>query len=131
MLETKPIALLLALLPGLVTAELLHALTVREKREPLERVIQALLFTFLCHVTWVPVRAGIDAVFRQGVDGKPPVWSSAGDLVGLCGCAIAWGLIGALLVNSGALYRVLRWARLTKHASRPNQWYDAFYRTVA
>lgn len=51
MLDAELITLLLAVLPGLVVAELLDALPVCEEREPLEHVSQTLLYTFLNRAT--------------------------------------------------------------------------------
>ena len=121
------LALLLALLPGLITAELVSALTVREQRKPLERVIQALLYTFLNHVTWIVVVGLVNGALAWA--GRPALADTTGvHMVGLAVCAIAWGFGVAWIINTGRSHRFLR-ERLgiTKTGSRPSVWYDVFY----
>ncbi len=117
------LAMLLGLLPGFLTAEIISAFAIRERREPLDRIIQALLYTFLSHVTWI--------VFCKTVgSGRDVPWSSGGHVVGLGICALLWGVVGVWLVNAGILHRRLRKWHFTKRTSRPYAWYDAFYRTT-
>jgi hypothetical protein len=107
---------LLALLPGFLTAQVVHVLVVREERSPFERVIQALVFTFLSHVLWHFLKA---------------VWltDTTNDLLGLAICALIWGLALTWTINVGFVHDFLRWCRLTQSDSRPSEWYDAFYDT--
>lgn len=105
---------MLMLLPGFVTAEIIGILVLREERKTLDRVIQALIYTFLVHLLWAPFAW----VFSTG---------PKADLVGLGLCAILLGLILTWTINTGAVHGLLRSLNLTKAASRPNEWYDAFY----
>ena len=105
---------LLALLPGFLTVQVLDVLVVREDRKPFERVIQALIFTFLVHVLWYFSKAALPA---------PP----GGDLTGLAFSSLVLGLGVTFAINSGFIHKLLRWCRLTRAASRPSEWYDAFY----
>lgn len=110
------IEILLALLPGFLTAAIIGALVLREERSTFDRIIQALIFTFLSHVLWgciawlVPTYEGVH-------------------FLGLAACAIAWGLLFTYIINTGKLHDFLRRRGITRTASRPNEWYDAFYRT--
>lgn len=108
------LAVLLSLLPGLVTVEIIRALTVRAKQEPLERIIQALLFTLLDHTSWAIVTAILTVSDR---------WN----LVGLFLLAIVWGLFFTYCINSGKVYNLLRRINLTKQTPRPSVWYETFY----
>jgi len=105
---------LLALLPGFLTAQIIDTLVVREDRSPFERIVQALIFTFLSHLLWALTK------WNFGIQ-------NGYDLVGLGGCAIVWGLGLTWLINSSAIHDFLRWCRLTQSASRPSEWYDSFY----
>jgi len=105
---------LLALLPGFLTVQILDVLVVREDRTPFERVIQALIFTFLVHVIWYLSKSALPA---------PP----GGDLTGLALSSLVLGVVVTFAINSGWIHRFLRWCRLTRAASRPSEWYDAFY----
>jgi len=112
--ELGALQALLALLPGFLTVQVLDVLVVREDRKPLERVIQALIFTFLAHVIWY---------FGKGVFPVPP----GGDLTGLAVSSLVLGLVVTFEINLGFMHRFLRWCRLTRAGSRPSEWYDAFY----
>ena len=112
--ELKLLETLLLLLPGFVTAEIIGVLVLREERKTLDRIIQALIFTFLAHLVWTP----LSRLFPD---------DPATNLVGLGASAIAWGLVFTWAINSGTIHGILRWLHLTKAGSRPNEWYDAFY----
>lgn len=112
--DTKLLELLLALLPGFLTAEIIAVLVVREDRTVFDRIIQALIYTFLTQVIWhqLPWSRNSDA---------------ARDLIGLTLLAVALGLLLATLINTGVIHGVLRHLKITQATSRPNEWYDAFY----
>lgn len=109
----NPLATLLLLLPGFLTAEIIGLLVLREDRKILDRLIQALLFTFLAHMLWTP----LSWLFN----------SDPTNLLGLGVCAVIWGVVFTIIINLGWLHGILRKARLTQAASRPSEWYDAFY----
>ena len=116
------LAMLLALLPGFLTAEIISTFTLPERREPFDRIIKALLYTFLSHVTWIVSCRIVGSV-------RDIPWSSAGDVVGPGTCAVLWGVVGVWLVNARIFHRVLRKFQITKRGSMPYAWYDAFRRT--
>ena len=144
---------LLLLLPGLVTVAIIQALTVKQKQEPLERVIQALLYTFVVHVIWQVFLLVLDVLLFVLSFGH--VWwqpTAKAQLIGLGACAVFVGITVTWVINVGWLHdrlRDLAWARgllerlrlsrlsnalpaamwfgLTKRSSRPSEWYDAFY----
>jgi hypothetical protein len=144
---------LLFLLPGLVTVAIIQSLTVKQKMEPLERIIQALLYTFINHVTWQVLLLLLNCfifICTWGHHWWQP--SAMAQLVGLGVCAVFWGFIVTWVINIGWLHDKLRdmkwvakmlnrlrlarlakavsaatWFGLTKRSSRPSEWYDAFY----
>lgn len=113
--DLKILEVLLALLPGFLTSEVIGVLVVREERNPFERVVRALIFTFLSHVLWRLVASWFPATV-------------AVQLLGLATCALLWGVSLTYVINSDRLHSVLRSLQLTRAASRPSEWYDAFYR---
>lgn len=108
------VALLLALLPGFLTAHIVAALVLREDRTAFDQIIRALIYTFLTHViwSWCP---------WSGKPGTPT------ELLGLAIVSILLGLVLTFLINTGILHDLLRRTGITQAASRPNEWYDAFY----
>lgn len=108
------LAALLALLPGFLTAQILSTFVAREERTPFERVIQALLFTLLSHVLWLPIQrlTGIGEAYN---------------LLGLSFCAVLWGVVLTWVINVGTVHNLFRRWGLTRAIARPSEWYDAFY----
>lgn len=118
---------LLGLLPGFLTVALIQTLTVREKKKEFERVVQALLYTFICHLVWQLVKALVHVI--QNWNGHSP-WEPTvtTEFVGLAVCAVGLALVMTSVINHGWVHAVFRKLRLTKQGSRPSGWYDAFYR---
>jgi hypothetical protein len=108
---------LLVLLPGFLTAEIVGALVLREERSAFDRVVQAMIYTFLSHLLWTLISL---LPFDSATPGV--------NLFGLGICAVFWGLLQTYVVNSGILHDQFRKWGLTQATSRPNEWYDAFYR---
>jgi hypothetical protein len=100
---------LLFLLPGLVTVAIINSLTVRQKLEPLERVIQALLYTFVNHVTWQIFLWIINTIlFVCSWGHESWVPSAKAQLIWLAIAAIFWGIIVTSIINIGWLHDRLR-----------------------
>ncbi len=125
-IHSDVILVLLDLLPGLATIAIIQALTVRERIPPLERMIQALIYTYLDHVS-VSV---IFLVLQWLLSLFSVAWTPSTDvrIVVLVGCAVGWGIVLSILINKDWLYQKLRSLGVTKRSSRPTEWYDAFYR---
>lgn len=128
-LKSEVFQLLLGLLPGFLTVAIITALTVRQRLSPFERIVQALIYTFVIHMTWQVILASLSGINRI-YTGDPWTPSAATHLLALAVGAVFWGLVTTWLVNEDWLHAKLRKWRITKRASRPNVWYDAFYRTL-
>jgi len=105
---------LLALLPGFLTAAIVGALVMREERSTFERVVQALIYTFLAHVLWA-------------LSARLFHFTPTANLIGLATCAIVWGLVVTWAINTAKVHDLLQWIGITQAGSRPSEWYDAFY----
>lgn len=131
----QALSLLLSLLPGLIASEIIYALTVREKKEIVERVIQALVHTFAIYALWqgvVLLQETLAAYAWERIYGGsyvPSKSDSAGSFIGLALCALLWGLGAAWAVNTDCLHRLLQRLGVTASSSHPSQWYTAFYWT--
>ena len=122
----KPVSILLVLLPGFVSAKIITALAFQEKRDALDRVVLALIFTLVNYVTWLTMVSLVRVL--PFVDSARP-WSETTNLLGLLSCSVVWGVIGVWIINSDKLHLRLRKWRLTKRGSRPSVWYDVFWRS--
>lgn len=112
--------LLLALLPGLLTAEVVRILTTPIERKLLDRAVQALLYTFVTHCAWAGASGLISLMFSFQVTG---VWQ----LLGLGASSIVLALAITWIINSDRLHVLLRRIGVSKAGSRPSVWYGAFY----
>ena len=107
--------LLTMLLPGFMTAAILYLFTSFSKSSPFERVIQALVFSFV-----------INAI--AGLLEWLSLLESVPDIVLHFALAILLGAISVYATNHDWLYRILRLFRFTRETSFPSEWYSAFAR---
>ena len=107
--------LLTILLPGFVTAAILYLFTSFSKPSPFERVIQALVFSFV-----------INAI--AGLLEWLSLLESVPKIVLYFALAILLGVIVVYATNHDWLYRFLRLFRFTRETSFPSEWYSAFAR---
>ena len=122
-MSTEIISVLLFLLPGFVAAGVFHSLTAHLKSNTFERVIQALIFTFIIQVSvWLlPWFEGpIFSVEPKDVDNHRIAMSVV--------VAVLFGLGWSGIVNNDLLHRWFRSIRFTKENSYPSEWYSAFSR---
>jgi hypothetical protein len=122
---------LLVLLPGFVSARLVRMMSARSQQTELERVTEALIFSFFISVVYI-------ALFGVSL---PLEWSSTISAVGVQHFAVvvhrwrvvALGVLSILLgfgwgVVKGRdlLLRLLRYVKLTERTSRESVWNDVF-----
>ncbi len=115
----------LILLPGFAAAYIVQLLTVRGKQTDLEKIIEALLFSFLIYVTQYLVHRGKPTVmFMHSAQGDT-VDFHPGSLVSLIGITLLYSLAMILFVNRDGT-RLLRSIGLTERTSRSSIWNDVF-----
>lgn len=109
--------LLTMLLPGFVTAAILFLFTSYSKPNPFERVIQALVFSFV-----------VNAIARLLEWIGYPLFESVPDIVLYFVLAVFLGILAVYTTNHDCLYRFLRFMYFTREISFPSEWYSAFAR---
>ena len=111
------------LLPGFISAAILHSLTPAPRPIPFERVVQALIFTIVIQVGTSGVETGLIGIGARFV--SIGVWSEqtriAWSLVlaGLLGVVLAW------IENTDQLHSRLRKLGITHQTSFSSEWYGA------
>jgi len=111
------------LLPGFLTAWVIHGLTNHEKPNQFERIIQALIFTVLIQAAvWLLEKAALwaGAIFVLGY------WGNASELLASYSLALFLGLLVAKSSAEDSFYSYLRKLKLTGKSSHPNEWSDVF-----
>jgi len=124
-LPTKEaIDILTFLLPGFVAAWVYYGLTSFPKPSQFERVVQALIFTFLIQglvyiQKWISLWVGAQGIVLG-------VWSVGVQLVFSIIIAFIFGLIFCTFSNNDRVHQYLRKRGITKLTSYPSEWYGAF-----
>ena len=110
------IDLLVFLLPGFVSTSVFSLLTSYPRPSPFERIIHALIFTFIIYVLnqWVNKLIS-DKVFSET---SSLTWSVL--------IAVILGIVAAIIMNNDLLHRFARFVRITRESSYSSEWYSAF-----
>jgi hypothetical protein len=117
----------LILLPGFAAAYVVQQLATRRKQSDLERVIEALLFSFVIYVCFVAVNGGKLPFHVQkgsGDTGDTIVWNP-GHLGVLAVITFAFALLAVLYINHD-WNRWFRRLHLTERTTRNSIWTDIF-----
>lgn len=108
------------LLPGFVAAWVFYGLTAHPRREPFERVVEALIFTAIVHAVTTVWCALVALFFGDVGELAFRVWATIFAFV--IGGSFAWS------ANNDWLHRLLRKAGITKRTSLPSEWCNTFNR---
>ena len=122
-LPSDAIELLAFLLPGFAAAWLFYGLTSHAKPSQFERVVQALIFTFVIQaflplLRWALIGFGSVLAFAP--------WSKESELLGSLFLAVVLGGLIAYCTNNDLFHRRLRSFGFTSRTSHPSEWFCAF-----
>lgn len=126
-LSSGLITLLTQLMPGFLAAWVLYGLTSYPKPSQFERVIQALIFSFLIQAIvpiekWLFIQLGKVCIFGY--------WNSDSEVILSAITGILFGLISSYYANNDKLYSLGRRLKLTKRTAYPSEWFGAFTEKV-
>lgn len=112
---------LLVLLPGFVSARIARSLSAQAEQSELERVIEALIFSFFTYVIYV-------ALFGTSlpIEWLPVFHVHRWRVVFLAAMACALGLIWGVIRSKDIALNVLRKWKWTERTSRESVWNDVF-----
>ena len=131
-LTLSAVTILMILLPGFFTARIVEGLTVRPTETELDKVIEALFYSFLIYFICVAFlgispliihsqKAGTSAVFELDVAELRTFVIYAFILAAFFGLAISYS------ITNDVLTRVFRFVRITRRTSRTSIWSDVFH----
>jgi hypothetical protein len=115
----------LILLPGFAAAYIVQQLATRRNQSDLERVIEALLFSFIIYVCFVAINHGhlpFHVEKGTGTNGDSIEWEPA-HLGILAGITFGFALLAVVYINRD-WNRVFRKLRLTERTTRDSIWTD-------
>ncbi|MGD0389680.1 MAG: DUF6338 family protein [Tepidisphaeraceae bacterium] len=125
-LAKDTITLLYFLLPGFLAAWVFFGLTAHPRREPFDRVIQALIFTVIIKALSFGVRKLWWIIWHPW---HPfGLWDDEKDVVVSVLLAVALGIVFAVSANWDLAHWPLRKLKVTKRTSYPSEWYSGFHR---
>jgi len=112
---------LLILLPGFVSARLARSLSAQSQQSELERVVEALIFSFFNYVIYI-------LIFGTSlpIEWLPSFQAHRWRIVFLALMACVLGFLWGILSSKDLLLRPLREWGLTERTSRQSVWNDAF-----
>lgn len=120
--------LFLILLPGFSAAYIVQALATRRSQSDLERVIEALVFSFIIYVCYVPLNSGKLPFHLQsdpsGKGNDTVLWDPA-QLAWLAAVTAVFSLAAVAYIRFDA-NRVFRLIRLSERTTRNSIWNDIF-----
>ena len=122
-LQTEAIKLLTYLLPGFTAAWLFYGLTSHQKPSQFERVVQALIFTFVIQVILQPVKWLLLIVGAHSPLGP---WGKSAELFSSLLIALLLGGLVAYFTNKDSFHKLLRRWGFTSRTSHPSEWFCAF-----
>ena len=112
---------LLILLPGFVSARIARSLSAQTQQSELERVIEALIFSFFTYVIYIAV-FGISLPIQW----LPSFQVHRGHVIFLAVMACLLGLFWGFVRSKDLALGSLRWLGLTERTSRESVWNDVF-----
>ncbi|WP_445370305.1 DUF6338 family protein [Methylomonas sp. HW2-6] len=127
-LEKEAIALLVFLLPGFVSAWVLYGLTSQVKPSQFERIIQALIFTFVVQALIPPAKSAL-CFFGKFV--QLGVWDQSAENFVRLVIAIIIGVLLAYYINTDSFHKKLRRVGFTTRTSFPSEWVGVFSEHIA
>jgi uncharacterized membrane protein len=121
------VLLLTYLLPGFLAAWIFYGLTSHPKPSQFERVVQALIFTFIIQIFVAPCRWLLEGL-GQLLPLRP--WDSVAEGLTSLTLALVFGTILAYCANTDSVHKWLRERGFTTRTSHPSEWYYVLSKKV-
>jgi hypothetical protein len=117
------LSLLTQLMPGFLTAWVVYGLTTYTKPSQFERVVQALIYSFVVSAIVAIIEKVLLAAGRHTILG---IWDSSTELIVSAAVALFLGLVLSHFMRVDSFFRIARRMNLTSRTPFPSEWYGAF-----
>ena len=117
------VALLTFLFPGLLVAAVFHTLSSHQKPLQVERIIQAVIFTFFVRGAVCIEQAFCEWKFVPNIGGP---WTASSGLAASALTALLVGVALSYVVHKDSFHSKLREWNLTSGSSHPTEWSNVF-----
>jgi len=115
------------LLPGFLAAWIFYGFTSYPKPSQFERVIQALIFTFIIQVAVLIEKA---ICLKIGVYWNVGNWSKHSDIICSTINSIFLGTLFSYYANNDKFHKLIRKIGISKETSFPSEWFGTFSKKV-
>lgn len=127
----EALAVLLVLLPGFLAARLVHSFCFRPDQTELDKVVEALLYSFIVYVSYIAIfKSAPVYVIDQRLSDSTHSYSlslHATDFLYLLLIAVGLALLVSFSITNDLHMRLARSLKFTERTSRPTIWNDVFY----
>ena len=125
--KVEALGILLILLPGFTCAYISQHLAVRRERTELDKVIEALIFSFVLYLATLPFFGyTLPVSWHSGTNGTYQIVLHYRQLFVLLIASIALGILYGANINRDWLLTLFRWCRITERTARSSIWNDTF-----
>lgn len=119
-MSTSLVELVLFLMPGFLAAWILYGTTSHPKPNQFERIIQALVLTFL--IRGIVSLTEVMFIWLGGIY-TIGAWTSTSELITSSIASVALGLFIAFCINKDFIHKLLRKVGFTSRTSHPSEWF--------
>jgi len=125
--KIEALGILLLLLPGFTCAYISQHLAVRREQTELDKVVEALIFSFVLYLATLPFFGyTLPVSWRLAVDGSYQITPHYSHLLTLLASSVAIGILYAANINRDWLLTILRLCGVTERTARSSIWNDIF-----
>ena len=117
------LVLLTQLMPGFLTAWVVYGLTTYTKPAQFERVIQALIYSFIVNTLAELLKRILIFAGRYVQFG---VWDHSAEMLSSALIAIVLGVLISFFMTNDTFFSLARKLKLTSRTPYPSEWYGAF-----
>jgi hypothetical protein len=127
----EAITVLVILLPGFLAARIKQRLTVNREQSELDKIIEALLYSFLTYIIFTAITHTIPVALKTETKGEITRYFVEGPDLGrlalLLLIPLFLGIGMSFLANNDLLGRLFRWIRVSRRSWRDSIWSDVFH----
>ena len=127
--STEVLTTLTFLIPGFLSSLILGSLVVRRDKDPLGRVVEALVFSLFYYVVVTAITHDSPVLLRVSGSATEKTYSIAFNprfTIPLVGLSIIAPIFLSLFLTNNWHMRLLRFLRITERSSRETVWLDVF-----
>lgn len=125
--KIEALGILLLLLPGFTCAYICQHLAMRRERTELDKVVEALIFSFVLYLaTWPFFGYTLPVSWHPATDGSYLIYPHYSHLLTLLIASIVLGVLYAANINHDWLLTLFRWCNITERTARVSVWTDIF-----